>query len=331
MRFYIISEEEYNLNMDIIYAIIYLVVGLYLLVQGGNWLITSGSGLAQKLGISSFIIGLTVLAFGTSLPELTVNIFASVRDQGGITIGNVLGSNIANIGLIIGSVSLFYVIPLRPKIPMREVLTMFWSSVLLGFFILKGIVPGESGYQLSNAEGWVLLGLFLVFILVLVFFPQEHTEEIEESHLALWQLILLLPMGLLALIYGGDFVTSSASFLALRIGISQTLIGLTIVSIGTSLPELITSWVAMRRGYAGMSLGNIIGSNIFNILLVLGASSAIRPLVFASAHMLDYLVMLGFTLALCLMIFWRKNLQRLDGAILFGGYVGYMLFAIWRG
>ncbi len=317
--------------MDILLAIFYLILGFFLLVQGGNWLITSGSGLAQKFGISSFIIGLTVLAFGTSLPELTVNIFASMRDQGGITIGNVLGSNIANIGLIIGSVSLFYVLPLRPKSPMKEVLAMFWSAVFLGFFILQNIPDHGQGYQLTSAEGWVLLGLFGLFLALLIFVPQGESEELEKSHLVLWQLILLLPVGLLALIYGGDFVTSSASFLALRMGVSEALVGLTIVSVGTSLPELITSWVAMRRGYAGMSIGNIIGSNIFNILLVLGVSSVIRPLDFTPINMLDYLVMMGFTVVMCVMIFWRKSLRKLDGVILFGGYLSYMLFLVWRG
>lgn len=315
--------------MDIVYAIFYLAVGFFLLIQGANWLVTSGSGLAQKLGISSFIIGLTVLAFGTSLPELTVNIFASMRDQGGITIGNVLGSNIANIGLIIGSASLFYVISLK-KIPYREVLTMFWTSVLLGFFILKNLSPTAPQNQITSAEGWVLLGLFVLFIAGLVIFKQDEIEEMEEPVHPLWQLILLFPIGLLALVYGGDYVTSSASFLALRLGVSEAMVGLTVVSIGTSLPELVTSWVALKRGYAGMSVGNILGSNIFNILLVLGVSSAIRPLDFSPVNMLDYVIMLGFTLVLSVLVFWRKSLRRLDGVVLFGSYIFYMLFLIWR-
>lgn len=317
--------------MEIVLAIVYLAIGFYLLIEGANWLITGSSGVAQRFGISPFIIGLTILAFGTSLPELTVNIFASVEGRSGITIGNIIGSNIANIGLIIGSVALFYVIPIAGKISRRDTLIFFWSAVVLGFFILKKLTPAENIYELSTAEAWVLLGLFLLFLVTLVIFPQKEVEEIGKSHLRLWELIALIPIGLLALIYGGNFVTHNASFLALRLGVSEVLVGLTIVSVGTSLPEFVTSWVAMKRGYASMSIANIIGSNIFNILLILGVSGAIRPIDFDTANMVDYLVMLTFTLILCVMIFWRKSLHRLDGLVLFGGYLLYLGFLIWRG
>lgn len=303
--------------------VLQLVAGFILLLFGGDWLVDSGVAIARRFRISPLVIGLTIVAFGTSAPELLVSTISAFEGNSGIAMGNVIGSNIANIGLILGLTALICPIVVKG---MKEVtmngLVMIAASVLLLLLSLNG--------NLSRIEGILLFMLILVYTIISIHNGRKNespaSDNMEASMRPLAAFLLLI-LSCAMLSYGADLLVKGASSLASALGVSDKVIGLTVVAFGTSLPELAASVAAALKKQMDISIGNIIGSNIFNILCVLGVSCSITPITFQfSTYLRDLIIMLAFAIVLVLMVQpWKQTgkLSRLSGLILFLGYAVY--------
>ena len=309
-----------------------LLVGFVILIKGADWLVTGASALARRHNISDLAIGLTVVAFGTSAPELVVNLFASIQDHQAIVFGNVIGSNNFNLFLILGIAGIITPLAVHSTTVWREIPLSFIAVVLLflfanDFFLSDALV-------VSRIDGIILLAMFGFFLWYVKNQLKVDNPEPEEPHkqyttLKIWGLILV---GLGGLVGGGRLVVDNAINIATEFGISEKIIGLTIVAAGTSLPELATSVVAALKRNNDIAVGNIIGSNIFNIFLILGVSSVIRPLAYDRSFNTDiYFLALG-TVVLFILMFTggRKRLDRWEAAILLAAYVIYTVFFVAR-
>lgn len=314
--------------------ILLVIGGFFLLVKGADYLVGGSSSLARKLGVPALVIGLTVVAFGTSAPELFVNIVASINGSSDIAIGNVLGSNLANILVILGVSALAAPLALKSSTVWKEIPFSLLAAVLVLVLGADMFLDGAPASQLSRIDGLVLLAFFLVF-LVYTFGIREGGEQpqskIEQK--PLWKSIVLIMGGLVTLILGGQFVVTGATAIALALGVSENLIGLTIVAVGTSLPELVSSFVAARKGHDDIAIGNVVGSNIFNIFLVLGVSAVISPLSFSAINITDGFAVVTATLLMFFLLFVgrRQTLYRMEGSIFLLMYLGFVVFAIVRG
>jgi len=310
--------------------ILLLVVGVAILVVGADFFVKGASSVAERFGISQFVIGLVVVGFGTSTPELAVNIGAAVNGNKDIAIGNVVGSNIANVGVILGLAAL--VAPLAVQLRMVRV----ELPIVIGVsFLLWGLA---SMGQLVRWEGFILLGAFAAFMLYLLkssknepaVVQEEFAQENPRTNRKLGWTIGLIVAGLIGLMTGAHICVGAAVTLAKMWGMSELVIGLTIVAIGTSLPELASSVMAAYRGHADIAIGNVLGSNIYNVLCVLGITSIITPLPTAAPTLmwLDIPVMIAFALVLVPMMLMGLKITRWNGAFLLGAYVlyvGYLL------
>ncbi len=314
-----------------------LIVGFVLLIAGADYLVKGASSIAKKLKISDLIIGLTIVSIGTSAPELSVNVVASISGSAGMAFGNVVGSNIFNFLAIIGITAMMKPINLKTSLLKVEIPFAILASAALIFLAGDAIIDGTPGI-LSRSDGMVLLLFFAIFLYYI--FLSAKKGEIKEDDAAehgtkTYSVIISLLMiagGLAALIYGGDVLVDSASSIARNWGMSETLIGLTIVAVGTSLPELATSVVAALRGNSDIAIGNVVGSNIFNIFFILGVSSVIKPLPVAGENIPDA-VITALTTALVLLLAYRGRGQRIDkveGLILASCYVAYTIYIILR-
>lgn len=309
--------------------VLLLIIGFGILIKGADWLVDGASALARKHKISELAIGLTIVAFGTSMPEFVVNSFAAYQSHADIAFGNIIGSNIFNLFAILGIAGLITPLIVQSSTVWKEIPFSFLAALLL--FLLSNSIFSEN-QVLSRVDGVILL-IFFCFFLYYVFW-QLKTENIqievnkkEFSNLKIWMLILL---GLTLLIAGGNFVVTNSVRIAEVLGISQTIIGLTIVAAGTSLPELATSVVAAIKKNNDIAVGNIIGSNIFNILFILGISSLIRPLEFNLNFNKDlFLLGLG-TILLFIAMFSgkKKKLDRWEAGIFLSIYIGYTILLI---
>lgn len=310
-----------------------LLVGLALILGGANALTDGASAIATRLGISDLIIGLTVVAFGTSAPELVISILSAVSGSAPLAIGNVVGSNIFNILVIIGVTAM-----VRPMVISRSVMSLEIPMVILSSLILlmlgnSGVVDGTGINQVSRVSGIFLLVLFLLFMRYTFASAKNPgnnvsaTESATVKPIPVWRAIIYVILGLAALIYGGNLFVDGASSIATALGVSQAVIGLTIVAAGTSLPELATSVVAAVKGKPAMAIGNVIGSNIFNVLMVLGAASTITPLPFGSIGNLDLLTLLAASVAFWIFgwFFKTRTITRAEGAVLTLGYIAYII------
>jgi cation:H+ antiporter len=307
-----------------------IVLGFVLLIKGADWLVNGASKLARKHRISDLAIGLTIVAFGTSAPELVVNVIASVQGHQGIVFGNVIGSNNFNLFIILGITGLITPLVVRSSTVWREIPISFFAVVLL-IVLSNGIFKGQQTL-LSRIDGLLLLAMFGAFLYYvskqLKFDNADHHSIVEEtSDLKLSGLIVA---GLLLLVLGGRLVVTGAVEVATRLGISETIIGLTIIAAGTSLPELVTSVVAATKKNIDIAVGNIIGSNIFNIFLILGVSALIRPVQFEVALNTELLLLALGTLFLFLAMFTggKKKLDRWEAVILLVVYLGYTIYLI---
>ena len=306
---------------DTIWAVIKLLAGFVLLFFGGDWLVDGGVALARKYRISSLVIGMTIVAFGTSAPELLVSMISAIKGSAGIAMGNVLGSNIANIGLILGVTALLCPIPTDNRKVLKNGLIMIAASVLLLAFSLNG--------GISRIEGLVLFAGIVLFttLSILKGRTAETDIEIQGKNMSVFVAILLIILSCFMLAFGADFMVDGATVLAKSMGVSDKVIGLTIVALGTSLPELAASVAAAIKKEMDISIGNIIGSNIFNILCVLGVSGSIRPITFEYAqYSVDFIIMLAFAVALVLYVQpWKLQgrLGRMAGITLFLAYIAY--------
>ena len=308
------------------------VIGFFILIKGAGLLVDGASAIADKFKISPLVIGLTIVAFGTSAPELAVNIFASAAGSSEIAIGNIIGSNIANILLILGVSALIYPLTSKKNTVWKEIPLCLLAAVVVGLMANDFLIDGASFSGLSRIDGLVLLSFFIIFIYYSfgIAKQQESPDDCEIKNLNLVKSIFYIVIGLIGLVVGGNWIVSGAIKLASGFGISESLIGLTVVAIGTSLPELATSAIAAYKKQADIAIGNVVGSNIFNIFWILGISSVIRPLPFNPANNIDFLIMIIATVILFAIMFIGKKriIERWQGIAMISIYVAYTLFLI---
>lgn len=317
-------------------AIIWLIISLALILVGANILTDGSSAIAKRMGVSDLIIGLTVVAFGTSAPELVISVVSAVNSNTSIAVGNVVGSNILNILLILGATALIRPITVKKSVMTNEIPMVVLSSLILLVFGYSAILDGTDINIISRVDGIMLLVFFLLFMRYTfasarntaspdVKDPSEADGE-RLGRMPLWRSIVYIVLGLAGLIWGGDRFVDSASAIARTLGVSEAIIGLTIVAIGTSLPELATSVVAAIKNKPGLAIGNVIGSNIFNILFVLGAAATVAPLPFAGITHVDLWTLVGSSVIFFLVarVYGHQIINRTEGALLLLCYGAYM-------
>lgn len=323
-------------------TIAFFIFGMVFLIKGGDWLVDGASSIAKKFHISDLAIGLTIVAFGTSAPELVVNIVSSIQGNTDIAISNVLGSNIANILLILGVAAIIYPLRVSKGTVWKEIPFSLLAVLLLGVMSNDIYFDKISFSALTRTDGFALVA-FLVIFLYYVFgiaksqgdkeLQEEMAEEETVKNLSVGRSTVFVLLGLGALIIGGKLVVDSAVSIATNLGVSESLIGLTIVAIGTSLPELVTSAIAAYKKNADIAVGNVVGSNIFNIFWILGISAIINPLPIAASTNMDIFVVFLATLLLFSLMFIGKkhHLERRDGIFYVGLYITYLTFLVYRG
>lgn len=307
--------------MNIFTALLLLVLGFVLLIKGADYFVDGASSVAKKFRIPSIIIGFTIVAMGTSLPECAVSVTASLANNNALAISNVVGSNIFNLMVVCGASAIFAPLAIQKSTLLKEFPFSIFCALLL-------LVLGYTSFSLGRMEGILLLVLFVAYLLWMIFSALKNRQEIDEEVqiLPAWKCIVFILGGAIAIKYGGDFVVDGASFIATKLGFSQNLIGLTIVALGTSLPELVTSIVAARKNEVDMALGNAIGSNIFNILLVLGVAGAISPVAFIMENVID-IVILTIMSAYVWILAWTKNhINKIEGISMIAIYVIYLIY-----
>ena len=308
-----------------ILAIIGVIIGFVLLVKGADFFVEGSGSVAKKFNVPVFIIGMTIVAMGTSAPECAVSISASLHGSNGMAISNVIGSNIFNLLVVCGVCALFQPLEIKKETLKRE----FPLSVLVAVII--GIM-GLIGMKVGHVEGIILVVLFAVFLYGMVRIARntrkagELVEEEEIKDLPLWKCLVFIGGGLVAIVIGGQVVVNCSETIARGFGLSETLIGLTICSIGTSLPELVTSVVAAKKNQAGMALGNVIGSNIFNILLVGGLASAISPIAMNMNNLIDIVILVIVSVYIMALVWKKQLLTRAGGVSMLAVYAAYMVY-----
>lgn len=322
-----------------ILSTIYLIGGLLLILFGANWLTDGSSAIARRLGISDLIVGLTIVAFGTSAPELVISVISAVGGSGELAIGNAVGSNIFNILVIIGITATVRPMQIGRSILQNEIPLVILSSLVILIMANTPILDNSQQAVISRSSGLILLLFFAIFMRYTFAqarqLPQPSADPAAERGAAtpeipLWRALIAIPVGLGALIFGGDRFVAGASDIASAMGVSDAIIGLTIVACGTSLPELATSIAAALKGKPGIAIGNVIGSNIFNIFFVLGTSATITPLRFGGIGNVDLLTLLGASL-LFLIFGWligKRTITRGEGIVmtlLYVAYVGWLV------
>ncbi len=300
-----------------IQAILVLALGFYVLVKGADWFVEGASSLACYFHIPQLVIGLTICAMGTSLPEASVSLVAAIHDNAQITIGNVVGSNILNILIILGISSLITRLKIQKSTFLIEIPFMLFSTLALLIMSKDEIITFNEG---------MILGVFFLGYLFYLYFLSRKNEEQEESKHSLLVCFTLILLGIFFVIIGSHLVVNSATSLSTMIGLSKRFIGLTVVAFGTSLPELVTSVVATKKGKADIAIGNIVGSNIFNILFVVGSVSLICPIPFESHFFVDVLVSLGSGLFLWISTIKNQELRRIHGFLMLVFYGLYFLY-----
>ena len=325
--------------MDIILYIALLFVGFIFLIKGADFTIDGATSIATRLGISKIVIGLTLVAFGTSLPEFSVSFIASIQayvngTNADIALGNVIGSNLANFGLILGITALIVPIHVSQSVLKRDLPYLILISTV--FVILMYYFQMDA--QVSRLEGFVLL-VFFAYFLKLLLKEKKVIVELDENHLPLNKSILILVIGLIGVSLGGYFVTTSAEYLAIELLVNVfnmnpeqviTLVGLSIVAIGTSLPELVTTITAIKKGDHDIAIGNVVGSNLFNIMLVIGLSSFIIPLGVTPSVIIDGILAITFVLVTYLYVKLKGQTTKLLGLFLLLFYTSYLIFIILR-
>lgn len=325
--------------MFIVYVFL-LVIGFVALIKGADWFVDGSSSLAGNFKVPGVIIGLTIVALGTSAPELAVSTSAALQGANEIALSNVVGSNIFNLLCVLGICAVIHPLPVENGILKRDfpvsiattalVLLMTCSGAVLSGSFLRGNMEGIAG-NVSKVTGIVLLVIFAAYIIFLIYDAKKNPSKEETGELLpLWKCFLLIVIGLVLIIAGGQAVVYSAKAIAAALGMTETLIGLTIVAIGTSLPELVTSIVAARKGEAGLAVGNVVGSNIFNLLFILGISSAIHPIAVNIASVYDMMILLVVSI-LTFGFSWKgKTIGHPEGIFMILIYIADMIFAAMR-
>lgn len=307
--------------MDIFLAVVLFVAGFVMLVKGADWFVDGAAGIAARFGIPQLVIGLTIVAMGTSAPEAAVSITAAKTGNAGITIGNVLGSNIINVLVILGITAAITSIAVQKSTVKYEIPFMLLTAVVL---LVVGMTDGEVVFW----EGVVLWILFIIYMIYLFFMAKNGEGEEDETPKALWLQIVLVIIGAAGIVFGADLTVDNASKIAEALGMDDRLIGLTIVAFGTSLPELVTSVTAARKGKADIAIGNIVGSNLFNILFVVGTTALITPVAFKESFLIDSIVSISAGVLLWIGVFKDMKLKRTMGIIMLAAYAVYFVYLL---
>ena len=318
--------------MELLKSAIILVIGFVLLIKGADFFVEGSSSVAKKFNVPSLIIGMTIVAMGTSLPELAVSVTASMTGNNTLAVSNVAGSNIFNLMVVCGACALFAPLTIEKNTLLKE---FPFSIICAGLLVVLGFL----GMSLGRVDGIIFLVIFIVYLLWMIRSAkqarnagdklEEEEEELVEEEikiLPMWKCLLFIVGGMIAIKFGGDFVVDGASSIAAGFGLSQTLIGLTIVALGTSLPELVTSIVAARKDEVDMALGNVIGSNIFNILLILGVAAAISPITFLMENIIDIVILIVMSLVVWIFAWTSKEINRKEGIMMLLMYAVYMVY-----
>ena len=313
------------MDAGIIIQVVLLLAGFLFLIKGSDFFVDGASSIASILKVPTIIVGLTIVAFGTSAPEAAVSITSSLTGSNAMAVSNVIGSNLFNMLMVIGIAALLSDLLMEKKVLDVDLPFLVGITVLWAAFIVIG-------WDITNIEGIILLAILFGYIFYLIYSTRKSKDanEVEKPKFSLPKSIIFMLIGLAGIIIGGDLVVDSASAIAIAFGMSETLVGLTIVAIGTSLPELVTSITALKKGENQLVIGNVIGSNIFNILFVLGASSAISAIPLDSSMLTDVLFMLGVTILCFIFGKTQDKYDKKEGIILVVLFIAYMAFAILR-
>lgn len=327
-----------NLFQSVPFAVVLLIIGFVFLVKGADAFVEGCSSIARRYHVPSLIIGMTIVAMGTSLPETAVSVTAAVTGNNALAVSNAVGSNIFNLMVVVGTCTLFTSVAVQ----INTLKIDFPISILCAILLL---ILGAAGMSLGHIDGVVFIILFLAFILYMIRSAQtsreknvepgveeeEYLLEAEEiQEMSMGKSVIYILLGAVAIAVGSDWVVDGACTVAAAIGISQTLIGLTVVAFGTSLPELVTSIVAAKKGEVDMALGNVIGSNIFNILMVLGIAAAISPVAFLTENIIDIAVLIVFSVIGWIMAWTKRELNRKEGIIMLLLYAVYVVYICMR-
>lgn len=335
--------------MTILLNLLFLVLGMVLLIKGADFFVRGASAIAKRLKVPAMVIGLTVVALGTSLPELSVSIASAIKHSADLSVGNIVGSNLVNLLLILGIVTLIKPVPIKPASKKIDFPFLMGVTLLLMLFSADSVLDATPNV-VSRVESIVLLVVLVIYLVLVVrnamaerqremaqakvitpLSPGEAVPPAPERVLKVWQIVLCVGLGLGAVIFGAECVCSTAQYLALKMGMSEALVGLTVVAIGTSLPELATSMAAAINGENELALGNLVGSNIMNIALIVGVVGVINPVAISSVILVDMLIMCVTTVGFSVFCLTRKaQVGRVIGGILVAAYVAYLTFAIVR-
>lgn len=349
--------------MEIFLNVLFLIIGMVLLIKGADFFVSGASSIAKKCKIPAMFIGLTVVALGTSLPELSVGLASAIKHNVDMSVGNIVGSNMMNMLLILGIVVLIRPIPVHKSSKKIDFPFLIGITVLLMLFCADTYLNGGEANVITRTESIIFLAVLIIYITLLVLnakkerqtqsyeMPEALEQKVKEEQalsaqevdnkkkkrkkkedkvLKVWQIVLCIIFGLGAVVFGAECVSSTAQFLAIKLGMSESLVGLTIVAIGTSLPELATAIVASVKGENQMALGNIIGSNVINIAFILGSVGVITQISVSTTILVDMLILTACTIFFSIVCMCRKNISKWWGAIFICMYVAYMAFAIVR-
>ncbi|MEQ8905428.1 calcium/sodium antiporter [Ekhidna sp.] len=315
------------------------IIGFVILIKSADWLVDGATSIAKRYAIPELVIGLTIVSFGTSMPELIVNVLASFNGNSELAIGNIFGSNIANILLILGASALIKPLPIQKSIYYTEIPISLLATFMVGFLANANLFGKSAGLAISSIDGLLLLlffGLFMTYIYVISKDKKEQLFSETESEMEMMPMaksLLLIVAGLIGLFIGGKWIVDGAIVIAQSFGLSESFIGLTIIAVGTSLPELVTSVTASRKGRADMAIGNVIGSNIFNIFWILGLSATIKPLPFNELNNDDILMLIFSNTVLIFAVINGKkpSISRFEGLVFIVMYFSYLTYLLLRG
>lgn len=307
---------------EMIWSVVLLVIGFVLLIKGADFFVEGSSSVAKMLKVPSIIIGLTIVAMGTSLPECAVSLTASMTNNNALAVSNAVGSNIFNLMVVCGFCALF-----NPLVVSKDTLKKeFPFSIVCAILLLVG---GYIGMEIGRVDGLILLAVFVCFLIWMIksaLKARANAGDEEYEVLPVWKCLIFIIGGIIAIKFGGDFVVDGASTIAAKMGLSQNLIGLTIVACGTSLPELVTSVVAARKNELDMALGNVIGSNIFNILFVLGIAAAISTVAFIMENVIDIVILIVMSVIVWIFGWTKQKLTKTEGIIMLIMYAAYLVY-----
>ena len=310
-----------------------LVIGFILLIKGADVFVDGASKIARKIGIPSIIVGLTIVSIGTSAPELAISIISALDGNGGIAIGNVIGSNMFNALVVLGATSVISPIIFKKTTVKRDYVVDLFATILV-YILTFGFSMWDG--DLSRMDGVILLFICIIYMILLIRIVRgrDLRNENRDENINIFKNIIISIIGIIGIVIGGDMVVDNATVIATTLGMSEKLVGLTIVAMGTSLPELVTSIVAAIKGEKEIALGNVLGSNIFNLLLIIGTSSAISPFIVSKSLIVDFIILIISTILIGGMIFLNKKdikkITRIEGVMLLAIYVCYLIYIITR-